>query len=185
MTTLYLVRHAHADWTGSEDRPLSEAGAAAARTLAASLASYPIAAIYSSPFRRSVDTVTPLSKRIGIPLALHDDLRERELPIVSLDNFEPLVREAWSKPDIPPGGGESNHAAQTRGLAAVQLIARRHEGEHIVVGTHGNLLTLILHGMDSTYDFEFWRRLSLPDVYRVELERAAMKHITRLWDITR
>lgn len=81
MTTVYLVRHAHADWHDDDARPLSRAGLSAAQLVADRLASEPIVAIYSSPFRRSVETVTPLANRLGVRPELVQDLRERELLI--------------------------------------------------------------------------------------------------------
>ncbi len=39
----------------------------------------------------------------------------------------------------------------------------------MVVGTHGNLLTLVLNAYDERFGVEFWRTdLTMPDVYEVE-----------------
>jgi phosphohistidine phosphatase SixA len=40
MTTLYLIRHAHADWTPDDGRPLSERGRVGAQALDESLANH-------------------------------------------------------------------------------------------------------------------------------------------------
>jgi hypothetical protein len=53
--------------------------------------------------------------------------------------------EAWTSPDeATPVAAESNVRAQSRGLAVGATPSRkRHVGSHVVVATHGNLLTLI------------------------------------------
>jgi 2,3-bisphosphoglycerate-dependent phosphoglycerate mutase len=95
--------------------------------------------------------------------------------------FERVVAETWRSPEIARAGGESNVEAQTRGLAAVRNIVTRHTGHHVVVSTHGNLLALILNGLDSTFGYQFWRRLSFPDVYRLDFEGTVMIRVERIW----
>jgi 2,3-bisphosphoglycerate-dependent phosphoglycerate mutase len=144
-TTLYLVRHAHADWEPDDARPLSEAGRSAARTVTELLSAFPIIAIYSSPARRSIETISDLAERVGLCPTVVPDLRERELLPIPAADFERVVQESWNAPTIATGG-ESNSAAQTRALAVVRQLLIRHAGEHLVIATHGNLLALILNG---------------------------------------
>jgi 2,3-bisphosphoglycerate-dependent phosphoglycerate mutase len=182
ITTLYFVRHAHADWRDDEARQLSESGQAASQVVADLLSALPITAVYSSPYRRSIETAAPLATRLGIGLELLRDLRERELPVVAPGEFNRAVEESWHSPSSAVAGGESNRDAQTRGLAAVRGILTRHLGQHVVVCTHGTLLTLILNGLDSTFGYEFWRRLSFPDVYRVEFEGLSLARVQHIWE---
>ena len=67
MPTLYFVRHAKAAsrtrWEGNDrERPLSKSGRKQAEELATVLGANPIAAIWSSPYLRCVQTVEPLAK---------------------------------------------------------------------------------------------------------------------------
>ena len=181
-TTIYLVRHAHTDWQPDEGRPLSTSGLDAAQRLATLLSPLPIAAVYSSPLRRSVDTVTPLAKRLGVRPELVSDLRERELPVLPPGEFDRAMQEAWRSPEKATDGGESNATAQTRGLAAVRGVLMRHPGEHVVVSTHGNLLALVLNGLDPAFGYDFWRTLSFPDVYRLEFEGTSLVGAERVWE---
>jgi 8-oxo-dGTP diphosphatase len=71
--TFYVVRHAKAGsrghWTGDDrQRPLSKKGIKQAEALVEILAPFPIAAIYSSPFLRCVQTVEPLARARKLPL---------------------------------------------------------------------------------------------------------------------
>jgi 2,3-bisphosphoglycerate-dependent phosphoglycerate mutase len=142
----------------------------------------PIAAIYSSPAQRSIETVDPLAQRLGIRVDVVPELRERELPVVPAGDFERVVRESWRVPTDAVAGGESNATAQARGLAAVRQFIARHAGQHLVVATHGNLLALILNGFDPTFGYEFWRALSFPDVYELEFEATALIGVRRIWE---
>jgi 2,3-bisphosphoglycerate-dependent phosphoglycerate mutase len=181
-TTIYLIRHAHAEWRQDESRSLSEAGSRAAATVADRLSSKPIVAVYTSPSKRSIETVEPLATRLGLRPEPIPDLRERELPAVPPAEFDALIRQAWSSPDEAPGGGESNVRAQARGLAVVQTILARHVGSQVVIGTHGNLLALVLNALDSRYAYDFWRGLSFPDIYKLEFDGSRFGSVERLWD---
>jgi 2,3-bisphosphoglycerate-dependent phosphoglycerate mutase len=181
-TTIYLIRHAHAEWREDERRRLSSDGVKAAQLVAERLADQPIAAVYTSPSRRSIETVEPLARLLGLRPVVEPDLRERELPAVPSDEFEALVREAWSSPDQAPRGGESNVRAQARGLAVVRTVVAHHVGSQVVLATHGNLLALVLNGLDRKFAYEFWRRLSFPDIYQLTLAGAQLRGVERVWD---
>jgi 2,3-bisphosphoglycerate-dependent phosphoglycerate mutase len=180
-TMLYLVRHAHADWTPDETRPLSESGRAAAQAVAGLLSGIPVAAIYSSPAQRAIETVEPLAHHLGIPVDVVPELRERHLPVVPAGDFERIVQEAWRVPTAAPVDGESNAAAQTRGLTAVRHVIARHAERPLVVATHGNLMALVLNGFDPSFGYQFWRELSFPDVYELEFEASALIRVRRMW----
>ena len=170
MTTVYLIRHAHSEWSPDEARSLSRQGTAAAQQIAARLAGEPIAAIYSSPARRAVDTVVPLAEQLRLDIYMVENLRERDLPAVPLSEFETMIREAWLDPDSSPGGGESNLDAQERGLAVLRNILTRHPDKPVVISTHGNLMALMMNALDPEYGYEFWRSLSFPDTYRLHFD---------------
>lgn len=180
MTSLYLIRHAHANWTTDENRPLSEAGYASARALCEQLADYAITAIYSSPHRRVVETVAPLAERLGLEPRLIPDLRERELPPVGADEFERVVEETWRKPETSVRGGEPNAVARARGMAVMRDLIARHNDDHIVVSTHGTLLALILNGFDQKYSYGFWQTFSFPEVCRIVTDGHTLRELQRI-----
>jgi 2,3-bisphosphoglycerate-dependent phosphoglycerate mutase len=181
VTTIFLIRHGRADWPGEGERPLSASGVRAAQAISQLPYLRPMDAIYSSPFRRSIETVTPLARNLGIDVEVLNDLRERELPVVAGTEFEAIVNDAWRFPERSPAGGESNVVAQARGLAVVRTLLGRHTGHHIAIATHGNLLALILNGVDSSYGYDFWRQLTFPDIYQLDFEDARLVSIGRVW----
>lgn len=161
-------------------RPLSRKGRIDAARLAVRLEALPIAAVYSSPYRRSLETVSPLSTRLDLPVQELPDLRESDLGSFNSLSFERAVASTWADFDFAHAGGESNREAQRRGLSAVQFLATRHPDQVIVAGTHGNLLALILRAFDSRIDFEFWKSLEFPDAVRLDLERSGEGAFYRL-----
>ncbi|MBN1877201.1 MAG: histidine phosphatase family protein [Anaerolineae bacterium] len=170
MTIFYLIRHARAKWTPDEDRPLSMQGHVDAACVAEVLAAYPIQAIYSSPYARAVQTVTPLADRCKLPIHIISDLRERQLSAAPVPDFLAAVAATWHDPTFAHPGGESNAEAQRRGVAVVYDLCARREAAHIVLATHGSLLALILQYFDPTVDFYFWQSLTMPDIHQLNVE---------------
>jgi 8-oxo-dGTP diphosphatase len=79
--TFYVVRHAKAGsrghWSGDDRlRPLSKKGFKQAAELVGILEPFPITAIFSSQFRRCVQTVEPLARARELPLKQSPHLAE-------------------------------------------------------------------------------------------------------------
>jgi 2,3-bisphosphoglycerate-dependent phosphoglycerate mutase len=182
MTTIYLVRHAHSEWSPDDDRSLSERGRASAVVLSELLSRSSIDAIYSSPARRALETVEGLAHHLRLEPVAVPDLRERELVVEAGMPFEAAVQNTWVAPESSSVGSESNEMAQARGVAAIRKILDAHTGRRVVVATHGNLLALILNALRPTFGFEFWRALTFPDVYELRFQKASLVNVRRVWD---
>jgi len=183
MTTFYLVRHAHAVWTPEENRSLSAQGRQSADGVAEFLAGYPIAAIYSSPFQRAIQTINPLADCLKLPVLIEPDLRERELGNCLPEGFFEAVEKTWLCPSFAYPQGESNDAAQARGVAVLRRLHQQRAMEHIVLSTHGNLLALILKGYFPSINYTFWKALTMPDIYALHLGQDGRAKMNRLWKL--
>jgi 2,3-bisphosphoglycerate-dependent phosphoglycerate mutase len=182
MTTYYLVRHAHADWKAEENRPLSAQGIAESNHIAEILEKYPISAIYSSPFTRAYETILPLSTRICKPITIEPSLRERNIGRSTLEDFFKTVEALWRDPLLSFPEGESNYVAQQRVLGFLKNIQNENITEHIVLSTHGNLLTLILQYYDASIDYNFWKAMTIPDIYELGSNQVGDMSIRKLWN---
>ena len=181
MTVFYLIRHAHADWTPDEQRPLSSRGQEDARRVADALCDLPIVRIHSSPFQRARQTVSPLAAGLGLPIHDEPDLRERKLGDgLGVDDFFAAVERTWRDPFYAHPGGEANAVAQRRGVAVVRRLWEQYPEEHLVLSTHGNLMALVLQHYDPCIDYAFWKALTMPDVYQLRLGEGEAS-IARLW----
>ena len=166
---LYLVRHAHADYGPDETRSLSESGRKATVRVADLLLDRDVSAIVSSPYRRAIETVQPLADRLGLPVQIDPGLRERQLSTGPLDDFRGSVEATWRDFDLTYEGGESSAAAQSRVSRTIRGIAESVGSRNVVIATHGNALALFLRTLDASVDFAFWARMSMPDVYAVDV----------------
>jgi len=90
---LYIVRHAERGDTPPGNPHLSEAGKSRANELALILHNKRIHQIYATPYNRTVETATPLSKRINLPVQLYsnDTLTKLLLRVVQSQNNTLIV----------------------------------------------------------------------------------------------
>jgi len=159
MGEIVLVRHGETEWNrlgrfrGRADVPLNENGLRDADATAQRIADgWEIAAVYSSPVRRALQTAEILAAATGRPAKLVDDLAD-----VQYGQWEGLTRqeaaardpetmkmflEAPSRVRIP--GGETLHEAQTRAFNALIRLAAQHADEAIAVVAHTEVNRLIL-----------------------------------------
>lgn len=185
-TTVYFVRHATAPWVPNREatRPLSAVGREEAERVAAALSGASIDAVVSSPYARARETVEPLAALRGLDVAPEPGFRERALadgPVETVgETFESAVERVWSDWSVALPGGESNAEAQRRGVAALERTLAEHEGEAVAVGTHGQVLTLVLHHYDDRFDLAFWREtLATPDVYEATFADGDLRAVER------
>jgi broad specificity phosphatase PhoE len=136
MAMLLLVRHGETDWNadgrlqGQTDRPLSDFGRRQARELAGELVDEELEAIYSSDLARARETAEIVGERLGLPVALDPELREKDW-----GTWEGLTAVERDRVEFV---GESTEAHQERILRALRRISDRHPGEgRILVVTHG------------------------------------------------
>ena len=136
MTTLLLVRHGETDWNadgrlqGHTDRPLSDYGRRQARQLAEELDGEEIEAIYSSDLTRARETAEIVGGRLGLPVELDPELREKDW-----GTWEGLTSVERDRVEFV---GESTEAHQERILRALGRISERHPGDgRVLVVTHG------------------------------------------------
>jgi 2,3-bisphosphoglycerate-dependent phosphoglycerate mutase len=168
-----LVRHAEpvaigTPGTTDDGRPLTDAGTAAAEELADELEDFHVTAVYSSPHARAMRTVTPLAERRNLTVHVIDDLRERTLSGGWLPDWEVALEQAYADADLALPGGESGRAAQRRAVATLDLVRARHpDGGRVVIGSHGNLISLMLQALEPDVGFAFNMAMPMPAVYRL------------------
>ena len=182
LTNLYFVRHAHSSYTPDElGRPLSERGFADANTVTELLKRETIDHVISSPYRRAIQTVEGIARYINKEIEIVDDFKERLLSQEPVENFSLAIAKVWEDFDFSWEGGESGNIAQKRGVHAVLQVLENNAGKNIVIGTHGNIMVLIMNYFDSSYGFEFWRKLEMPDIYKLSFDQKKLVHVKRIW----
>ncbi|MDR2976784.1 MAG: histidine phosphatase family protein [Streptococcaceae bacterium] len=174
MTTIYFIRHSERDTTVQDDdfgAPLTEEGHARSEALVAVFENIVIDAIFSSPYKRTMDTVFPLAISRQLEIQTSPDLRERETG-VWLDDFEAYAAKQWADFDYKLETGESLNEVQTRNISALKAILCQFKTESIIIGTHGTALSTILNYYDKNFGLaDFWRIApQMPYVVKMEFD---------------
>src|SRR5262245_23763761 len=139
-TTLVLARHGQTDWNrerrlqGWADPPLNELGRTQAAELATALDGERFDAVYSSDLRRAAETARIVASRLGLGSVVEDSsLREVDLGSWSGRLWEEVADQ--QRPD-----GESREAHRERVVSGVLRLAAAHEGETVLIVSHGGSL---------------------------------------------
>lgn len=188
-TTIYMVRHAESPFVHGEERTrgLSTEGFAAAVTVADLLEGVALDGIVSSSYTRAVQTVQELADRRGLPILQFEELRER--PIKGLDYKAPwdelvkAIEKSLVDLDYALEGGESSRQAQQRAIPVFEQLLQQYQGKQIAVGTHGNIMAILMQYYDPTIGFEFWRSTSMPDIYKMTFHGNHLQSIERMWEV--
>lgn len=77
-TTFILVRHAEKANDGTRNPPLNEDGIKRSANLAEMLANQEITALYSTPFKRTQETLTPIAEAKGLKVQDYDPYAKGE-----------------------------------------------------------------------------------------------------------
>lgn len=140
--TAYNVEHR---FQGQLDVPLNEVGLKQAEIAAGPLSKLPIDAIYASPLHRAHVTAEALARRVDLPIT--SDVRLEEVNVGSWEGMlaDDIYRE---NPDFVAGlaegrdvrrspTGETCTEVAVRISEALREIAANHQGQTIVVASHG------------------------------------------------
>jgi phosphoserine phosphatase len=163
-TRILLVRHGETDWNrtrrfqGRSDLPLNQKGRDQAHALALALKEEPLAAIYSSPLARAMETANVI--KVFHPLApLFAEQRLLEMNLGDLEGMEgarwaeeyPDFRKAWleNPESVSMPRGESLREVQDRAVEALKGIIGVHPpGSTLLLCSHSFVnLTLLCHGL--------------------------------------
>lgn len=149
MTALYLVRHGETDWNaarriqGSTDIPLNDVGRDQARRTGRLLASRQWDGIWSSPLSRAFETAEIIAEQTGLgtPIAL-DAVVERNYGAAEGMDYRTIDRRFPEGTHVP--GRESRRRVAARVMPALIALAAEHEGENLIVTTHGGVIRAVV-----------------------------------------
>jgi broad specificity phosphatase PhoE len=160
-TRIYLVRHgatvlsAEDAFAGETDVELSEEGRSQARSLAARLASEPIAAFYASPMSRTVETARLIAEPHRLEVQPRDGLREishghwegrKRAEVEKLFPEEYARWEADPFSTAPPRG-ESGLSVTARALPALLAIVEENRDRQALLVSHKATIRLLISSL--------------------------------------
>lgn len=156
---LLLVRHAETANNrdglvqGRADHPLNATGLAQAQALADCLRDIAIAAAYSSPLQRALQTAAPIAESHG--LAIQPEAALAEMDVGELDGLSgaamrehyPEVLRAWAAGEagtLRLPGGESMQDVQNRAWGLIEVLRLREAEATILCVTHNFVALSVL-----------------------------------------
>ena len=153
MVRIYLTRHGQTEWNvelrmqGQLDSALTELGVRQTEALGIYLSNVDFSVIYASSSARAIHSAELIRGNRPLEIIPEDDLRE-----ISLGSWEgrlfseteflypKMADKFWNHPEqyIPPNGdGETFEELRSRVGKKLDEIAQKHQGETILVVTHG------------------------------------------------
>jgi alpha-ribazole phosphatase/probable phosphoglycerate mutase len=158
LTRAFLCRHGEPEESirgricGALDVGLSRTGRKQAQGLAAALAPASLAAVYSSPQRRAVETASAIAAACRLAPVELEALREIDFGVFEGLTYDeaaaryPDVYREWmenpARARFP--GGETYEDLRARVSEALDEILRRHEGRAFTVVAHGGVIRTVL-----------------------------------------
>ena len=171
MTLFILVRHGQTEWNreerfrGRADLLLNETGLRQALAAGLHMKGWPIAAIYSSPLKRTLETAKIIANQFGLPVKPLDGLID-----IDFGNWQGLSAEEAAERDselyntwlefphrVRFPRGESLADVRQRVLAAVDGIAAEHGGQTVILVSHMVVCRVLLCAMLGLDNSNFWQ----------------------------
>ncbi len=170
LTKIYFVRHAQPDfaWKDDRTRPLTAEGREDTRIVLDFLRDKEIDVFYSSPYKRSYDTIADTAVFYGKEIITDERLRERESGIHG--NQHGMFEKRWADHDYCEENGESIHTVQKRNMEALTEILEKNSGKKVVIATHGTALSTILNFYHPDFGCKDFRRIIDWMPYIIELD---------------
>jgi broad specificity phosphatase PhoE len=157
-TTVLLVRHGQTEsnitgyFMGWSNEDISEVGYAQAHSISSRLAEFPIASIYTSPLKRTMNTARILAKPHRLEPEVMDDLIE-----IGLGDWQGLHRdeisrqwpEIWKQSRIDPSdialpNGESFQQVTDRAVRAFNRIVADNADRQVLAVTHDVVIRVLV-----------------------------------------
>ncbi|SDH02434.1 histidine phosphatase family protein [Propionivibrio dicarboxylicus] len=158
-TQIIFIRHGETEWNllgkyqGQSDVHLNARGLSQSRLLATKFDNcLSISKVYSSDLTRAVQTATPLSEVLCLPIFQMETLRERNFGRCEGLTIEEIARKYPEDAqalvngitDYVIPGGESLKGFSKRVITYITSLVSDHPNETLVVVTHGGVLDMLL-----------------------------------------
>ena len=165
-TYVFLIRHGENDWVGTDrlagrspDVHLNDKGQEQAQELAQFLQQQPIAAIYSSPLDRCMETAQPLASLLNLPVTVEPGVIEVDYGEWQAGHLKELAKlPEWRMVQHYPSTfrfprGETLREVQSRALSAIDRIRDAHPNQEVAIFSHGDVIrTTMAHYLGTPLD---------------------------------
>jgi probable phosphomutase (TIGR03848 family) len=171
MAMVFLIRHGLTDHTGTRlygrtpGLHLSERGREQAERLAERFSRVRLAAVYSSPLERCIETAMPLAASKGLRVTRRPGLVEMDAGAWTNRPLSGLTRtKLWQRIQHTPSqaafpDGESFAAANARLVGELGQIAGRHPRGRVAMVSHSDTIRMMLAHLAGAHLDQFQRMI--------------------------
>ncbi len=166
ITYVLLVRHGENDWVNSHRLAgrtpgvhLNDKGRDQTERLCRALGEQPIAAIYSSPLERCLETAQPVAAALGLPVIPEPGFLEVNYGQWQGGDLKELAKSPeWEIVQYLPSGfrfpdGETLYEVQGRAVETIERLRSAHPNQTIAVFSHGDVIrTTLAHYLGTPID---------------------------------
>ncbi|PPA69554.1 histidine phosphatase family protein [Jeotgalibacillus proteolyticus] len=185
-TIIYMIRHAKSPFIFGEERTrgLSKEGEIDSKKITDLMSKVKIDVIASSSYRRAIQTIEGIAEQKNIEIYPIEELRERQLKgayKLPDDEIQNAIKKSYEDLDYFLSGGESIREVQKRSIPVIKSLLNQYKGKTIVIGTHGNIMTIIMNYFNSKYEYDFWKNTTKPDIYKLVFADTRLQDVQRIW----
>jgi 2,3-bisphosphoglycerate-dependent phosphoglycerate mutase len=178
MKKIVFIRHGKAAMAGQDhERELDEDGIIQANSLKKKLIELGLknTKVYSSPFKRAVQTIEPfLVEKNGNKAIITSDLEEIHMPKDEKLSKHQIIEKMWEDDRFKVGNGisHSEHFNKIKPFLDEVFNKFKSENEDIIMITHGVLIGIILKFFFNTkFGFNDWKMMTMPDIYMLNFDK--------------
>jgi len=150
---------------GRADLALNDTGRKQAEAAASGLNGLSVAAIYTSPLRRALETANIISKHLSVSVQLSNSLIDIDYgswqglsPEDAVKQYPELYTKWIERPqEVRFPGGEGLGGVRSRVMGVVEQFAARHHGETVVLVSHKVVCQVLLYALLGLDDSHFWQ----------------------------
>ena len=166
----YFLRHADTDRSQDihfSEHPLSVLGHSQARSTSSQLIDLDIDIIFCSPFTRAKQTVEPFAKERGVDPVVTDELCGRIIKNLPREKTWEFFKQSWLDFNHSEYGAETAHECIDRVSTLLSKLEEDHSDKKILLVSHSNPISLFLSTVDSSIDYEWFKRMKSPSLFEL------------------
>ena len=181
MTQIYFIRHSISDLSIKDGltRPLTNDGIKKVYKLINLFEKIHIDYIFSSPYKRAILTIEPISVNKNIEINIVENFREIKISDNWVNNYNEYIKKWWDDFSYKLENCESLFETQYRNIQSLEKILIENKDKIIIIGTHGTALSTIINYYDNTFLYkEFLNIISIMP-YVIRMEFNGIKYIRK------
>ncbi len=187
MNHFFICRHCKSVMDGVDsERELDEDGILQSKSLSNKIKKLidDNTIIYSSPFKRAVESLMPLKKEFPA-IQINETEYLKEIKIGKSEDLSKhqIISEMWKNENFKIDNGESQTECFDKMKPFLDKVFSefKDKKKNIILVTHGNLIGIIIkHYFGLSFNFDMWKAISMPDLYKLHFDANNMaKKFTR------